>query len=133
MKRRFAQILLIGLSVAIFLSLAVSIWQSRNPLRKYGVSYEKTSGDHAEYQHLWFYLDRQGKRTDVVTVIGEELQVEFKNSGDVPDIIVRSETNKSSFVLLRLNTSDQTKPPIELIENHNLGVHYTPPWERYYQ
>ncbi len=110
------------------------IWEPRNPLAKYGVSYEKTWGEHEEYQTIQFTWIRDGKKFDGPSVTGDDLYVRFPpvNGADVPEIVVRSDTYKDQFVIFKLNFTDSTKPEFELVQCYMLDVQYTVPWFYYY-
>jgi hypothetical protein len=112
----------------------ISVWQNRNLLKGYGVSYEKTYGEHESYQHIQFYWARSGERIKGPEVTGDDLYVRFKSmAGEgAPEIVVRSKDYKSHLVVFRLNFTDASKPEFEMLENQMMGIWYPPPWENYY-
>ena len=110
------------------------LWHNRNPLAKYGVSYEKTYGEHESYQTIYFYWQRNGKRVMGPVVNGDDLYLQFQHvaSEEVPEIIVRSHDYGSNVAVFKLNFSDSQKPEFEMIQNHMMGVAYPKPWDDYY-
>lgn len=112
----------------------ISLWQEYNPLTKYGLTYEKTSGDDADLQTVEFHWNRSKKQIDGPFITDEDLYVKFKKVGQntVPEIVVRSETRKSDYAVFRLNFTDANKSDIELVESH-MVVEYPPPWDNYYK
>jgi hypothetical protein len=131
---RRAQLVVIGIALVLSCWWGITAWNDRNQLGKYGVSYNITCGEHAEYQTVWFYWDRNGKRIDGPTVNGEELYIQFKNveHKKVPEIVVRSETHEDRRVTLKLNFNDSTKPEFELVGAPGLQIEYCVPWGDYY-
>jgi len=112
----------------------ISCWQEYNPLTKYGLTYEKTFGDDDDFQTVAFHWNRTKKQIDGPFITDDDLYVKFKKVGHdaVPEIVVRSETNKSDYAVFRLNFTDADKPDIELVESH-MVVEYPPPWSDYYK
>jgi hypothetical protein len=122
-------------SVIVVLLFGTIYWWAYNPLAKYGVTYTINSGEHAEYQWVNFYLDRDGKRINGPEIHDDDLSVSFKQvDGDnVPEIVVQSDTYRSHSATLKLNLSDRSKPEFELVECHDMKVEYMDPWWSYYK
>jgi len=130
-----------GVFFGLLLVLAASawwgifFWWNYNPLKTYGVSYQKTWGEHASLQHLQFYWDRNGRRVVGPEITDDDLSVTYRfvDHDDVPEIVVRSGDYKSHLVILKLNFTDANKPEFEMLDNQMMGVWYPPPWENYYR
>jgi hypothetical protein len=130
----FGLVLLSLLSGAL-LWWVLSLLEPPHLVAKYGVTYEKTWGEHEEYQTIWFHWNRHGKKIDGPMLTGDDLYVSFLtvNGTDVPEIVVKSETDKSISAIFKLNFSDGKKPEFELVQNHRFNVRYPPPWSDYYE
>lgn len=110
-------------------------WHTYEPLKKYGVTYVIDSGEHEESQDLQFYWERNQRRFEGPRVFGDNLFVTYKHVDheDVPELVVGSRGHPSDFAVFKLNFTDSSKPPFELVGREMMGVRYAPPWENYYK
>jgi len=134
MKMNILMGVIATLIVVALVRWAIASWKSYESLGKYGISYKITSGEHEEFQTLQFFWKRNQNTVDGPLITRDDLYVDLKYIDNVnaPEIVVRSETLKGDFAIFRLNFEDKTKPEFELIENHMMGIEYTPPWSYYY-
>jgi hypothetical protein len=133
MKARF---ILIGcLAIASSLVTLYYINEQREPLKRYGISYEKDFGEHQEFQFIWFYWNKNGHRIIGPRISGEDLYVgyRYRQNAKIPDIVVQSKSDRLHFVVMRINFVDLAKPEFELLENHMIGVVYQSPWDVFYK
>ena len=124
-----------GVGLVLSSCLGIAAWNDRNQLSKYGVSYDITCGEHAEFQTVWFHWDRNGKRIDGPMIQGDELYVKFRyvEHDNVPQIVVRSKTYKERSVILKLNFTDASKPGFELVGDPGMHTEYCAPWIDFYR
>jgi len=104
---------------------------------KYGVRYEISYGEHAEFQRMQFFWKRREALIDGPVIIGDHLRLEFVPVKDDPvsELLVTSDTRHagSSFALFKLNFDDPTRPAFELVAYRKMRFEYPPPWSDFYE
>ena len=125
MRIRTLWVLLTSIALGV-LCWGAFAWRDYNPLKKYGVSFEKTHGEHASFQTIRFSLDRNQKHIIGPAIVGDDLYVSFKTvTGEAaPRIVVRSKDYKARYIVLKLNFTNEKKPEFEIVENHMMGISY---------
>lgn len=113
---------------AVVFLAAVALLTSCNPLASRGVSYETWSGESPTWKHVKFYLQVGDKRIAGPEVIGTMLTVEYndEDKDGTPEIIVRSKSTKSYYVIIKLLTDAENDPYFEIIKQEQLYIHYPP-------
>jgi hypothetical protein len=120
-------IITLGIFIA-FVSVTYWLLKPRSPLEKYGVFFEKTSGESDSLQDLQFYLKREGARIQGPLIHGDQLYItyQYRNEEEVPDAVVRSNVYIHDFVTVRLNLSDKSKPEFRIPTHEGLTINYPP-------
>jgi len=125
-RRSFRVVILSFVALAL---LYTGFWihDYSTTLARYGVFYKTTYGQSESLSHIRFYRDHNGVRHEGPEITGSWIYVEYADMyGDsLPEIVVKSEMKSEGRVVVKLNLSDDSKPPFDILE-HGLPINYKP-------
>lgn len=129
MKRMFA--IVIGILMVALLYYCNFVRQD-NPLRKYGVEYSVSHGEHYSVVIIKFTLQTKEKKVKGPTFSGDELRVDFVDSDKdgVGDIIVKSGIHPGHYAKVKLLIKDGVATGFHIMENHSMCIGF--PAEGYF-
>lgn len=125
-RRSFRVVILSFVALALLLA-GIWIHDYFTTLARYGVFYETTYGQSEALSHIRFYRDHQGVRHEGPEITGDWIYVEYEDLDDdgIPEMMVKSEMKSGGRVVVKLNLSDASKPPFDILER-GMTIDYPP-------